>query len=293
VVLVNFCTYTCINWIRTLPYVRGWAETYESQGLVVIGAHTPEFSFEHDIDNVREALGEMGVKYPIAVDSDYAVWNAVANRYWPASYFIDAEGRIRHHHFGEGDYEESERVIRDLLIETGASNLGPDLLSVNPVGPEVGADWENVQSPETYLGHERTRDFTTPGGMSREGSHIYTGAEYLSLNQWTLIGDWTAESENVRSNKPNGRIEMSFHARDVNLVMGPMVKGTSVPFRVTIDGEPPLGSSGFDVDGDGVGTLNHQRMYQLARQQKWPIVDRVFAIEFLDRGAEAFVFTFG
>jgi hypothetical protein len=234
----------------------------------------------------------MGVKYPIAVDSDYAVWNAFANRYWPASYFIDAEGLIRHHHFGEGEYEQSERVIRDLLIKTGASNLGPDLLSVNPVGPEVGADWENVQSPETYLGIGRTQGFTTPGGM-REQSHLYTGTEYLSLNEWTLFGNWTAEPERVRSNEPNGRIEMSFHARDVNLVMGPMVKGTSVSFRVTIDGEPPLGSSGIDVDGDGVGTLNHQWMYQLVRQQQWPIVDRVFVIEFLDRGAEAFVFTFG
>ncbi len=292
VVVVNFCTYTCINWLRTLSHVRAWAETYEKLGIVMIGVHTPEFSFEHDVDNVREALASMRVEYPIALDNDYAVWDAFANRYWPALYFIDAEGRIRHHRFGEGDEERSERVIQELLREAGAEDVGTDLVLIDPTGPEVAADWDDLGSPETYLGVERTQDFASPGGFRPEQSHAYTGPDRLPLNRWSLTGGWTAHPDRVSLDEPNGRIDFAFHARDVHLVMGPRDRGATVPFRVTIDGEPPVGSSGTDIDADGIGSLVQQRMYQLVRQTG-PIRDRVFSIEFEGSGAEAFAFTFG
>jgi len=291
VVVVNFCTYTCINWLRTLPYVRAWAERYRDDGLVMIGAHTPEFSFEHDVQNVEEMLAAMRVDWPIAIDNEYAVWGAFANHYWPALYFIDAEGRIRHHRFGEGDYEESERVIQDLLREGGA-DVGDDLSPVSANGPEVEADWNDLESAETYLGYDRTQGFASPGGMAPKERRVYASSSHLGLNQWDLAGDWTVDADRVHLNEAGGRVAFSFHARDVHLVMGPSERGSSIPFRVTIDGEPPGDAAGTDIVEDGAGVLVQQRMYQLVRQ-RGPIVDRVFSIEFSDGGAEAFAFTFG
>jgi hypothetical protein len=291
VVVVNFCTYTCINWLRTLPYVRAWAQRYRSDGLVMIGAHTPEFSFEHDVQNVKEMLAAMRVEWPIALDNDYAVWGAFANHYWPALYFIDAIGQIRHHRFGEGDYEASERVMQELLRETGA-DVGDELAPVTAHGPEVEADWGDLASAETYLGYDRTLGFASPGGMAPKEPHVYESSEHLGPNQWALAGDWTVDVDRVHLNEGSGRIDFSFHARDVNLVMGPPERDMSIAFRVAMDGEPVGDAAGSDVSGDGTGALSQQRMYQLVRQ-RGPIGDRVFTIEFLDPGAEAFAFTFG
>jgi hypothetical protein len=291
VVLIDFCIYTCINWLRTLSYVRAWAGAYRDDGLVVIGVHTPEFSFEHDLDNVRRALASMNVDWPIAVDNDCAVWDAFANHYWPALYFIDAEGSIRHHWFGEGDFERSEAVIQQLLRGAGAVDVGDDLAAIDPVGPEVEADWDNLGSPETYLGADPSRNFASRDRMSIGQAHTYAAPGSLRLNDWALSGDWAAEAESVSSIEPNGRISFRFHARDVNLVMGPRERDAPVPFRILIDGDPPHTGFGGDADEDGAGLLEEQRMYQLVRQQG-PILDRLFEIEFLDRGAEAFAFTF-
>jgi Thioredoxin like C-terminal domain/AhpC/TSA family len=292
VVVVNFCTYTCINWIRTLPYVRAWAATYEDRGLVTIGVHTPEFSFEHDLENVHRALKEMEVTYPIAVDNDYAVWGAFSNNYWPALYFIDAEGGIRHHRFGEGDYERSENIIQQLLRDAGAEGVGDELAPVDPRGPEVAADWNDLESREAYLGSRRAQNFD-PAERSGWGVHRSDeGARPLRRNHWTLMGNWTMTPEAVVLNGSGGRITFRFHARDVHLVMGPTAREMPVGFRVSIDGAPPASSGGTDVDENGSGLLDEQRMYQLIRQQG-PIDDRTFEIEFLDRGAEAFVFTTG
>jgi thiol-disulfide isomerase/thioredoxin len=292
VVVVNFCTYTCINWLRSLPYVRSWAERYERHGLVTIGVHTPEFSFEHDLENVRLVLKEMEVRYPIAIDNDYAVWDAFSNNYWPALYFIDAQGRIRHHRFGEGDYERSETIIQQLLGEAGAQEVGHELAPIDPRGPEVAADWDDLESPEEYLGSRRAQNFD-PSERSGWGEHRSgEGTRSLRRNHWTLAGNWTMTPEAVVLNEPNGRIAFRFHARDVHLVMGPAARETPVLFRVSIDGAPPGSSSGTDVHEDGSGLLDEQRMYQLIRQQG-AIEDRTFEIEFLDRGAQAFAFTFG
>lgn len=293
VVLVDFCTYTCINWLRTLPYIRAWAEKYRDLGLVIIGAHTPEFSFESDLDNVRQALTAMAVEYPVAVDNAYSIWDAFANHYWPALYFIDATGRIRHHWFGEGDYERSERVIRQLLDASGAGDAVDDtLVTVDPLGPEVEADWVNLRSTETYLGYQRARNFASPDGMAPGRPHSYVSPDTLPLDHWALSGDWTANPESVVLHHPKGGISFRFHARDVHLVMGPMDGSTPVAFRVSIDGEPLRDASGSDVDDDGAGLLSWPRMYQLVRQ-RGRIADRLFTIDFLDRGAEAFAFTFG
>ncbi len=292
VVAVEFCTYTCINWIRSLPYIRAWAETYEDKGLVVIGVHTPEFSFEKDVDNIRRALAEMRVGYPIAVDSENGIWNAFANHYWPALYLIDAEGRIRHHHFGEGDYDRSEVIIRTLLADAGADDIGDEFAPVDPIGPEVQADWDNLESAETYLGYSQAQNFASPGGVASDVRRQYERPEKLRGNHWALSGDWTIRRGAAALNEPNGRIAFRFHARDVNLVMGPPDREHPIDFRVTVDGEPPGEASGSDVGANGSGTLIEQRMYQLIRQPG-PIVDRVFEIEFLGSGAEGFVFTFG
>jgi hypothetical protein len=292
VVAVDFCTYTCINWIRSLPYVRAWAERYSDQGLVVIGAHTPEFSFERDVENIRRALAAMRVEYPIAIDSDYGVWNAFANHYWPALYLIDAEGRIRHHRFGEGDYETSERIIRQLLVDAGTDEIGEDFAAVDARGPEVPADWDSLETGETYLGYRQTQGFASLGGVTADVPRQHERPEMLRLNQWALSGDWTIRGEAAALNEPNGRIDLRFHARDVHLVMGPHDREHPIGFRVTLDGEPPGQARGTDVDADGSGTLIEQRMYQLIRQPG-PIVDRVFEIEFLASGAEGFAFTFG
>ncbi|MBW4565616.1 MAG: thioredoxin family protein [Mojavia pulchra JT2-VF2] len=292
VVLINFWTYTCINWLRQLPYVRAWAEKYKDQGLVVIGIHTPEFEFEKNIDNVRRASTEMKIDYPIAVDNDYAVWRAFGNRYWPALYFVDTQGRIRHHQFGEGEYEQSEKVIQQLLSESGTGRVGQEIVEVDARGFEAAADWNSLRSPENYLGYERTENFASPGGAVLNKPHLYTTPTQLKLNQWVLSGDWTIGRQAIVLNKSGGRIAYRFHARDLHLVMGPVEPGTSVRFRVLVDGQPAVAVRGLDVDGQGEGTATEQRLYQLIRQPK-PISDRQFEIEFLDSGVEAFAFTFG
>lgn len=292
VVLVEFWTYTCINWLRTLPYVRAWAEKYKDQGLVVIGVHTPEFPFEKDLDNVRRAAKEMRVAYPVAVDSDYAIWNAFGNQYWPALYFADAQGRIRHHQFGEGDYERSEGVIGQLLTEAGVGGVGHEPIAVEARGIEAAADWDSLKSPENYVGYGRTENFSSPGGATPDKNHVYVAPAQLSLNQWALSGDWAVGKGAVALNKAGGRIAYSFHARDLHLVMGPAKRGTSLRFRVFIDGQPAGAAHGVDVDEQGKGVVTEQRLYQLIRQPN-PITDRRFEIEFLDPGVEAFAFTFG
>jgi thiol-disulfide isomerase/thioredoxin len=292
VVLIDFWTYTCINWLRTLPYVRAWADKYRDQRLMVIGVHTPEFSFEKNIDNVRWAAKEMRVDYPIAVDSDYVIWRAFKNQYWPALYFVDSQGRVRHQHFGEGAYEQSEMIIQRLLAESGVGGIGDDLVSVDARGLEVAADWSSLKSPENYVGYERTQNFASPGGAILDNARMYQLPARLRLNEWALSGDWTAKKEATALNKANGRIAYRFHARDLNLVMGPKTPETPVRFRVLIDGQPPGAAHGVDVDEQGYGTVTEQRLYQLIRQPK-PIVDRQFEIEFLGSGVEAFAFTFG
>ena len=292
VVLFDFWTYTCINWRRTLPYVRAWAEKYKGRGLVTIGVHTPEFSFEHKIENVRWAVKDMKIDYPVAVDSNYAIWNAFNNQAWPAFYFADARGCLRHHSFGEGEYEESERVIQQLLTEGGAGGVGHDLAGPNAAGAEAGADWRSLMSPENYVGYERTEGFASAGDSARNKSRVYETPAHLGLNQWALSGDWTVGKEAVALNQAGGRIAYCFHARDLHLVMGPAAQGRPVRFRVLLDGQAPGAAHGADVDGEGSGTVIEPRLYQLIRQPG-PIIHRTFEIEFLDAGAEAFDFTFG
>jgi thiol-disulfide isomerase/thioredoxin len=292
VVLVQFWTYTCINWLRTVPYVRAWAEKYRKEGLVVIGVSTPEFEFEHDLDNVRGAVKDMGITWPVAVDNDYAIWRAFDNNYWPALYFVDAKGHIRHHRFGEGDYEQSERTIQRLLAEAGHPPSDNALVSVNGAGLEAAADWGSLGSPENYVGYGRTENFASPGGAAFDKPHVYAPPRRLGLNQWALSGDWTMGKQAVVLNKANGRIAYRFHARDLHLVMGPGAPGTSVRFRVLIDGRSPGAAHGIDVDDQGYGTVTQQRLYQLIRQPG-SIGDRTFEIEFLDPGIEALAFTFG
>jgi thiol-disulfide isomerase/thioredoxin len=292
VVLVNFWTYTCINWLRTLPYIHAWAEKYKDQGLVLIGVHTPEFGFEHDIDNVRREVTSLMVDYPVAVDNDYAVWDAFANHYWPALYLIDAEGRIRYHHFGEGNYEQSEMMIQQLLAEAGHSDVSRQLVTVDAQGVEVAADWGSLRSPENYVGYGRTENFASPDGVAFDTRHVYDAPARLRLNQWALSGDWTIGRQATMLNTAGGRIVYRFHARDLHLVMGPAARGAPVRFRVLVDGEPPYAAHGSDVDNHGNGTVSEQRLYQLIRQAQ-PIADRLFEIEFLDPGVEAFAFTFG
>lgn len=291
VVLVDFWTYTCINWLRTLPYVRAWAEKYEDHGVVVIGVHSPEFPFEHDVENVRRAATEMRVDYPIAVDSDYAVWRAFDNHYWPALYIADAQGQIRHHHFGEGGYEQAEMVIQHLLAEAGLDGFDPTLVSVDAHGFEVPADWNSLESPETYLGYAQAENFASPGGAAGDTRRTYAVPARLQLNEWALSGDWTVESGAAVLNDANGRITYRFHARDLNLVLAP-AGGSSVRFRVLLDGRSAGDAHGDDVDGQGNGVVTEPRLYQLIRQRQ-PIADRQFEIEFLDPGVEAYVFTFG
>jgi thiol-disulfide isomerase/thioredoxin len=292
VVLIDVWTYTCINWLRQLPYVRAWAEKYKNQGLVVIGVHSPEFAFEKNVDNVRRAAKDLNVNYPIAIDSEYAIWRALKNEYWPALYFVDAHGRLRHHHFGEGEYEQSERVIQQLLAEAGSDAISRELVSVDARGVEAAADWGSLRSPENYVGYERTENFVSPGGAALEKRRTYAVPARLRLNHWALSGDWTVGKQAIALNKANGRIAYRFHARDLHLVMGPTTRRTSVRFRVLIDGKPPGAAQGIDVDEQGNGTVTEQRMYQLIRQPK-PIADRHFEIEFLGSGVEAFAFTFG
>jgi thiol-disulfide isomerase/thioredoxin len=265
VVLVNFWTYTCINWLRQLPYVRAWAAKYADHGLVVIGVHTPD---------------------------DYAVWSAFDNHYWPALYFADAQGRIRHHHFGEGEYQQSEMVIQMLLAEGGSADPGHDLVSVEARGLEAAADWAALRSPENYTGYGRTENFASPGGVVPGKSYLYTVPAGLRLNEWALEGDWKVGEEAATLNTAGGKIACRFQARDVNMVLGPTAPGTSVRFRVLIDGQPAGADHGTDVDEQGSGTLTGQRVYQLVRQHG-PVTERTFEITFLDPGAAGYSFTFG
>ncbi len=292
VVLISFWTYTCINWLRTLPYVRAWAEKYKQHGLVVIGVHTPEFGFERNIENVRRAAKDMHIDYPIAIDSDYAIWSAFDNHYWPALYFVDAQGQIRHHQFGEGQYEQSEMIIQQLLAEAGVDGVGDELVSVEGSGIEAAADWASLRSGENYLGYERTENFASPGGVVFDTRHVYAVPARLRLHEWALAGDWTAGRQAIVLNAAEGRIVYRFHARDVHLVMGPAARGTSVRFRVLVDGQPPGAAHGLDVDDQGNGIVSEQRLYQLIRQPQ-PVADRLFEIAFLDPGVEAYAFTFG
>jgi thiol-disulfide isomerase/thioredoxin len=292
VVLADFWTYTCINWLRQLPYLRAWAEKYSGHGLVVIGVHTPEFSFEHNADNVRWAVQDMRIGYPVATDNNYAVWQAFGNHYWPALYFADAAGQIRHHHFGEGEYGQSEMVIQQLLAEAGSTGAGTGLVSVDPRGLEVAADWASLRSPENYTGYARTEGFASPGGPVPGTPHAYTVPARLGLNQWALSGDWTMADEAATLNAAGGRIACRFHARDLNLVMGPAAPESPVRCRVLIDGQPPGEAHGTDTDADGNGTLTQQRVYQLIRQPG-RITDRTFEITFPDPRVQAYCFTFG
>jgi thiol-disulfide isomerase/thioredoxin len=291
VVLVDFCTYTCINWLRTLPYVRAWAQKYR-QGLVVIGVHTPEFGFEQNLDNVRRAVRQLRIEYPVAIDNDYAIWRAFKNQYWPALYFIDARGQVRQHHFGEGEYDRSERTIQRLLAEAGAAGSGEGVVSVDASGVEAPADWDSLRSPANYLGYERTDHFASLGGRELDRRRLYAAPRRLALNEWALAGEWTMGKQATVLSSPNGRIVYRFHARDLHLVMGPPRPGISVRFRVSIDGQPPGPAHGHDVDAGGNGSVVEPRLYQLIRQPT-PIVERQFEIEFLDAGVETFAFTFG
>jgi cytochrome c biogenesis protein CcdA/thiol-disulfide isomerase/thioredoxin len=291
VVLVDFWTYSCINCLRSVPYVRAWAEKYKNQGLVVIGVHAPEFAFEKNIDNVRKAVSDLKIGYPVAIDNDYAIWRAFHNRYWPAHYFIDAQGNVRHHHFGEGDYDRSEQIIQQLLSEGGKTKVSTDLVSVKAHGAEAAPDMSNAQSHETYIGYDRAENFISPGDAVEDTRHVYTvGAP--RLNQWGLAGDWTISGERAVLNKKGGRIVYRFHARDLHLVLGPAPNGKPIRFRVTIDGEAPGDNHGADVAADGQGIVAWQRLYQLVRQSG-AITDHTFEIEFLDPGIQAYAFTFG
>jgi hypothetical protein len=290
VALVQFGTYTCINWLRTLPYTRAWVQKY-TQGLIVIGVHTPEFAFEKNLENVRRAVQQMRIDYPIAIDNDYSIWRAFNNRYWPALYFVDARGRLRQHHFGEGEYTRSEMAIQRLLAETAISKVG-GVVSVTGSGVEAAADWGNLKSPEIYLGHDRTANFSPPGGAALGLPRVYAAPPRLALNQWALAGEWTMANQPVSLNRGSGRIVCRFHARDVHLVMGPPRGDKPIRFRVTLDGQRPGSAHGVDVDDSGSGAVTEQRLYQLIRQPG-PILDRTLEIEFLDAGVEAFAFTFG
>jgi thiol-disulfide isomerase/thioredoxin len=292
VVLVDFWTYTCINWLRTLPYVSAWAAKYEKYGLTVIGVHTPEFGFERNIDNVIAQSRALGVNYPIAVDSDYGVWRAFANHYWPAVYLSDADGRIRYHHFGEGEYAQTEMAIQQLLTDAGAERIDQDLVMVEPKGLEVAAEWRTLQSPETYTGYGQSSGFASGDVADFDKPHVYRAAEMLPLNYWDLTGRWTVTRHAAVLDEPSGRICFQFHARDLNLVMGPASRGATIPFRVFLDGQVVTDGHGTDVSPDGSGTLSDPRTYQLIRQTG-PVRERRFEIEFLDAAAEVYCFTFG
>ncbi|QQX89248.1 cytochrome c biogenesis protein DipZ (plasmid) [Cupriavidus necator] len=304
VVLVDFWTYSCINCLRTLPYVKAWAEKYRDQGLVLVGVHAPEFAFERNIDNVRKAVRDLGVTYPVAIDNNYAIWRAFGNNYWPAHYFIDAQGRVRFHHFGEGEYEKSEAVIRQLLAEAGHPEVAkvampetsPDANAIRKTvtaqGVEMAADKDAMRSPETYVGYARAQNFVSAGGAKQDQSKAYSAPTELALNQWGLAGNWKVGEEEATLERASGRIVYRFHARDLHLVLGPSPDGKPVRFRVTIDGKAPGTAHGTDVAADGSGTVTEQRLYQLVRQGG-DIRDRTFTIEFLDPGVQAYAFTFG
>jgi cytochrome c biogenesis protein CcdA/thiol-disulfide isomerase/thioredoxin len=292
VVLIDFWTYSCINCLRTLSYVTAWAEKYKDQGLVVIGVHAPEFAFERDANNVKNAVKKLGVTYPVALDNDFKIWRAFDNQYWPAHYFVDANGHIRYHHFGEGAYAESEQVIQQLLREAGHSGVGSELTRVKTQGAQQGSDRANVQSPETYLGYERGEHFASTPQAVADADTTYRLPAAADLNQWGLGGQWKIGSQQASLTGATGSISYRFHARDLHLVMGPASDGKPVRFRVTIDGKTPNDAHGSDTAADGTGTVTEQRLYQLLRQPG-EIEDHTFSIEFLDPGVNAYAFTFG
>jgi hypothetical protein len=285
VVLVNFWTLTCINWLRQEPHVRAWSRAYRDDGLVVIGVHTPEFSFEHAVEEVRHAITERAIDYPVAVDNDYNIWNAIDNHYWPALYFVDRDGIIRDEHFGEGRYEQSERIIQQLL------GIEREPAPVDARGVEAHADWDHLQTPETYLGSWRSQNFASPNGVAVSDGHAYAMPERLHLNHWALAGAWTIGRENVILDQAGGGIAYRFHARDAHVVLSPGAR-EAIPFRVLVDGRAPGSAHGVDVDADGNGVLREGRLYQLVRQRH-PVADRTLEITFLEPGAEAYAFTFG
>ena len=292
VVVVDFWTYSCVNCLRTLPYVRAWADKYKDQGLVVIGVHAPEFAFEKDIDNVRRAVKDLKVDYPVAIDNNYAIWRAFNNEYWPAHYFIDTQGRVRHHHFGEGEYAQSEKVIQQLLAEAGASQVSAGIVQPDIGGAALAPVDGEVQSPETYIGYARAENFASPGGAKHDENHAYTATAQLSANQWNLAGSWNVSQEKALLVNAGGQIAYRFHARDLNLVLGPGADRKPVRFRIRIDGNAPGENHGVDINADGYGEVTEQRLYQLVRI-RGDIKDRTFQIEFLGSGVEAFAFTFG
>jgi thiol-disulfide isomerase/thioredoxin len=292
VVLVNFWTYSCINSLRPLPYVRAWADKYRDQGLVVVGVHTPEFAFEKDVANVRPATASLGVGYPVALDSDYAIWRAFSNQAWPAFYFVDAKGRVRRQVLGEGGYDKSERLLQQLLSEARGRPVTGAIAPVAGKGPQAAPDERNLGSPETYVGYAQASNFASPGGARRDAPSRYRTPSPLRLNTWGLTGAWTVGGEFATLNEPSGAIAFRFHARDLHLVMGPTPRGRPVRFRVTIDGAPPGANHGWDVDAEGWGSVREPRMYQLVRQAG-RVADRTFQIEFLEPGVRAYVFTFG
>jgi cytochrome c biogenesis protein CcdA/thiol-disulfide isomerase/thioredoxin len=293
VVVVDFWTYSCINCLRALPYVESWYQKYRDHGLVVIGVHAPEFAFEKDPNNVRRAVADLKITYPVALDNDYAIWQAFNNQYWPAHYFIDATGHIRAHHFGEGEYDQSEQIIRTLLTEAGQSGLPPaGMGGAKAVGIEAPPDEAHDQSPETYVGYRRADNFASPGGFTQDQAHRYSAPAALKLNQWALSGSWSVDPEKAVLGASGGKIEFRFYARDLHLVLGPGSGGKPVRFRVTLDGAAPGASHGADTDSSGAGVIDRQRLYQLIRQSG-NVGEHVFSIEFLDPGVQAYSFTFG
>jgi cytochrome c biogenesis protein CcdA/thiol-disulfide isomerase/thioredoxin len=292
VVLIDFWTYSCINCVRALPYVRAWHEKYGDMGLVVIGVHSPEFAFEKSLRNVEREVRDLRITYPVAVDNDYTIWRAFSNQYWPAHYFVDAVGKVRHTHFGEGEYDASERVIQQLLAEAGRSDAADGLVTSDGAGAALPSDELSVLSPETYIGHQRAESFVSPGGQAPGVAHDYTVPQRLGLNDWALDGNWTVDDEDAILNSPTGRIVFRFQARDLHLVLGPRDDGGPIRFRVRIDGAPPGGDRGTDIDASGDGTVIEQRLYQLIRQSG-EVRDRLFEIEFLEPNVMAYAFTFG
>ena len=291
VVVVNFWTYSCINSLRELPYMKAWAAKYKDAGLVVIGVHAPEFGFESDPVNVKNAVFDLNVAYPIPIDSNHSIWTNFRNEYWPADYFIDGKGRIRYHHFGEGEYEKSERVIKTLLTENGATSLDESIVHIKAEGPEAPPG-NDVQSPETYIGYARAESFASPERMARESRRIYSPPARPRLNQWGLGGSWSVGAERATLESAPGKIVLRFHSRDIHMVLGPSKNGTPVRFKVKVNGAAPGDDHGSDSAADGTGEVRQPRMYQLVRQ-KGLIKDVTFEIEFLDPGVQAFALTFG
>lgn len=292
VVLVNFWTYTCINSLRPMPYVRSWAAKYKDAGLVVIGAHTPEFSFEHEPMNVENAVRTLNISFPVAIDSNYGIWRSFNNEAWPAQYLVDAKVRIRYHHFGEGDYGDIERVIQELLKENGATGLASDTTNVTAVGIEAAPDWTDGRSPETYLGYRQAQNFASPEKLHKDSTQLFSAPAKPALNRWGLSGSWNVNAESAVLEVVPGKIVFRFHSRDLHLVLAPGKDGKPARFVVRLDGAAPGENCGIDTAPDGSGEIREPRLYQLIRQ-KGPIVDRTFEIEFLDPGVHALDFTFG